>query len=105
MNLNFVKIMDNVENLVNCSEGYVEYGFIPDENVISVRVFEYDDYAEYCDDLEYYNFALVFSELFEQIKTQCRGLAENIKSYTPTGVDKMCYGYFNYLEILITPRD
>ncbi|MBQ3407994.1 MAG: hypothetical protein IJH12_02165 [Clostridia bacterium] len=102
---NFVKIMENVENLVKGCEGYVEYGFIPDENVVSVRVFEYDDYAEYCDDLEYYNFTLVFSELFEQIKTQCNDLAENIKSYVPTDADKMCYGYFNYREILITPRD
>ena len=97
-------IMDKLENLVKNCEGYVEYDFIPDENVISVRVFEYDEMAEYSDDFEYYNFTLLTSKLLEKIKTQCNDFAKNIECYVPNKFDKMCYGYSNYLEILITPK-
>lgn len=102
---NFVKIMDKIERLVKSCEGYVEYGFYPEENVVSVRIFEYDELAEYSEDFEYYNFTLLTVELLEQIKSQCKDLAEDIEYYEPTEADKKGYGYFNYLEILITPTD
>ena len=95
--------MKKIENLVKNCEGHVEYEFIPDENVISVRIFEYDEMAEYSDDFEYYNYSLLTDELLDKIKTQCKEFAENIKCYVPNKFDKMGYGYFNYLEILITP--
>ena len=100
---NFVKIMDCVKRAVKNCGGYVEYDFYAEENVVSVRIFEYDDYAEYCDDFEYYNFTLLTAELFDKLKTDCSGLTGNIEVYTPNKYDKMGYGYFNYLEILITP--
>lgn len=92
-----------VEKAVKGCKGFVRYEFIPEENVVSVKVFEYDEYAEYSDDFESYDYIEVVGGLLNQIKTDCKDIAKNIEVYVPNRFDRMCYGYFNYHEILITP--
>ncbi len=98
-----IKILENVEKAVKDSYGYIDYDFCPEDNAVSVRVFEYDEYAEYSEDFERYDFNEITNELLEELKTSCDGIAENVEFYVPSEADKKGYGYFNYLEILITP--
>lgn len=99
----YAKIMKIVEETVKDCYGYIDYDFCPEDNAVSVRVFEYDELAEYSEDFERYDFNEITNELLEQLKTTCADIAENVEFYVPSEADKKGYGYFNYLEILITP--
>ena len=100
MDYNFVNIL---ENLVESCKGYVEYCFIPETDVISVRVFKYDQMAEYCDDLDSYDYINESCELFGKIELECGDYAKNVDYYVPNDFDKKGYGYFDFREIIINP--
>ena len=110
-----IKILENVEKAVKDCYGYIDYDFCPEDNAVSVRVFEYNEYAEYSEDFERYDFNEITNELLDELKTSCNDtpdvaqaatradIAENVEFCVPSEADKKGYGYFNYLEILITP--
>ena len=98
-----IKILENVEKAVKDCYGYIDYDFCPEDNAVSVRVFEYNEYAEYSEDFERYDFNEIINELLDELKTTCNDIAENVEFCVPSEADKKGYGYFNYLEILITP--
>ena len=105
MNEKVEKIMETVKKAVNDRKSYINYDFIPEENIISVRVFKYDEMAEYCEDIDSYDFVDESFELLSILKFECRNYAKSVEYYVPTEFDKKGYGYFDYREIVIIPRE
>lgn len=105
MNTNFVKIMDNIESIVKSCKCYVEYGFVPKTEVITVMVFKNDGKAEFNENREYENYILEAYHLFAEIINQCNALCKDIRYYTPSDLEKYCNGGFEYRGIYIIPNE
>ena len=97
-------IMECVEKAVIGKNGFITSEFIPEVNMISVKVFKYDKMAEYCEDYNYYDYEDISLELFSLLKFDCKYDAKNVEYYIPTEFDKKGYGGFDYREIIIIPK-
>ena len=100
MNINFVKIMYYIENRVKKCKCTVEYGFCPIDNSIRVDVFKWDEKLDAGNELGYYLDEA--SELFEDIKRECKKFIKNIKIINPSEMGK---GFYDYREIIIVPNE
>ena len=98
MNVNFVKIMLYIEYRVGMCKCPVEYGFCPTDGNIRVDVFKADVKSDNGDVVYYLDET---SDLFEDIKSECKDFIKDIKI-----VKTFEYGKgFDYHQIVIIPMD
>ena len=105
MNKNFVKIMDCIEEVVKTCKCYVEYGFVPNTNIITVMVFKNDGESEFNVNREYSNYILEAYHLLAEITNKCNPFIKDVRYYEPSELEKLCNGGFQYRGIFIIPNE
>ncbi|MBR0369683.1 MAG: hypothetical protein IJH63_03025 [Methanobrevibacter sp.] len=102
MNEKYVKVSKFVEKSAKSCNCLVDFDVLPEYNGIFVRVFRWDEFAEFNEDREEGDYIKESTELFENIKNNFGDIVEDVELAVPNRCSLLCYGGFEHREINIT---